>query len=159
MRTVRDNRAVSWWLGVAIVALPLSLFVLYVIHERAESSSRATFDQMQRLKSSVEWYILVHHRLPGNSLGEVLQTLAATDREFQIDIGSTRISRGVDSWDRPIRWEYDPVTHTVKLTSFGANGIDDHGGGDDIVSSCKFEYVAGTAPAETGTGAAPAVGL
>ena len=37
-----------------------------------------------------------------------------------------------DPWGRPYRFELDPTTFAVTVTSTGPNGIDDHGGWDDV---------------------------
>jgi len=48
------------------------------------------------------------------------------------------ILRGTDSWGRPFFYKKNESDHTVIIRSFGKNGYDENGNGDDIQKIIKY---------------------
>lgn len=90
----------------------------------------ATSRALMEVERNVYSYRDAEDRVPGETIEEIvanLENFGAKFEEGQIDL----LHQGVDGWGKPLILEQQSESKWV-LRSRGANGMDDHGSGDDI---------------------------
>jgi hypothetical protein len=131
------NRWVSAGIFIAIFAAVLAYFWVGIQHRR-ERDTQYILDRFGRWFDS---YVQFQEKLPGNTFSEAVQVVLEDIRKDPIRRPQVEgmpndyfrmLEDNKDPWGRPFCMELKDGGYLVLVRSFGRNGRDDHGGGDDI---------------------------
>ncbi len=135
-----------WRLSVLAIGIPLAYVVLFWTcpsywhtHESRE------WHNLYRLQTAFSLYGYEHGEVPAGTLQdglEALRTSAIWEDQLKLFLEGNPAVSGKDIWGRDLYYQRVSASEAV-LRSFGPDGRDDAGGGDDI------EFRIDIIPAET----------
>ena len=115
---------------------------LYVVHVRREVE-RVRVPRTQSILVCLCSVALGREaHAPDKPTNDLINALRVTDEDLSLTMLERRADSAtgqiLDAWGRPIWWRQQQGTGPV-LVSFGSNGEDENGQGDDIVQVCEFD--------------------
>ena len=131
-------RIIRWLLLVCLVSVLISALISvmmtsyrHIIKEREKNLSHRTKIGMQNLEMILSTYYVIHEKFPGPNFSDVTAALSSPEFSKDFKVEDKRILEGYDAWGNPLF--YKKISPTIVIIrSFGANGVNDDGQGDDI---------------------------
>ena len=126
-----SRRSVIVCLAVTVVVAALITDqVIYVLNVRNQNRCESTMRGLRDLQRDLTFYSFECGQIPGPSLKDAVDALHQYGvrtkwKDYQM------VLDGVDAWNQPLVYDWRS-SYEVAVRSVGANGIDDHGNGDDI---------------------------
>jgi hypothetical protein len=134
MRSSRQKTIAIYVAFVVEAGVLIGLMVImrnqFVTEQRA-LKHQTTLTALGHLQGYLTDYLIRHHSLPGPTLHDAMDALEREGTKYYESFGKKYIEPGLDAWGNPIIYELRDKTHAV-VRSVGENGVDEHGGGDDI---------------------------
>ncbi|MFH1732790.1 MAG: type II secretion system protein GspG [Planctomycetota bacterium] len=103
---------------------------------------RATENQVSVLESTLRVWLVAEGQFPSPDFEETVRVLLLDKRGIgdRLRERCPQILRNRDSWGNPFFYEINGEGRTAVIRSFGPNGEDDGGGGDDIHGEVVNDY-------------------
>jgi hypothetical protein len=136
-------------LVVAIVCIVVAVPVFLGGENPSPSPRQSLSLNMAQLTTLLQERAVITSLPPLASLKDAVNDLKS---DVALSDGLARLNPvfldGIDPWDRPLIYRYDPPTDVVTIKSLGPNGIDENGGGDDVQISVKVRDTSGAVEAK-----------
>lgn len=116
---------------LAIIGVIAAMVVPRLMGQMKTASIRTTKGSIQGLEKAADLYAVDHSGTYPQTIAEMMAASVSTDG---VKHDPVLDKEPLDAWQRPLMYQYESTTDTAKpkIWSFGPDGQNNNGGGDDI---------------------------